>query len=483
MRILFVASEVAPFAKTGGLADVASALPQALARKGHEVRIVMPGYDAIRSNGFEERPHDPATIHFDMGIRHIDADLGRLDLGQLPVTLVDIPTLYHRGALYSEAPDEHLRFAVLSRAALELCLRWEWAPDIIHCNDWQTGLIPLYLATTHRHDKLFARTKTVLTIHNLGYQGVFNAGMVADLGVAGATHLLHQEHLAQGFVGFLETGIMHADALTTVSPTYAREILTPQFGAGLDPLLRRREADLVGILNGIDHAAWNPATDSHLPHNYSPKSLWRKEWAKRDLLDGLGLEYRARVPVFGIVSRLVSQKGIGLLFQPMTALLEATDARFVALGSGEADLEGGLRWLADRFGTKTRFVAGHDEPLAHRIEAGIDVFLMPSLYEPCGLNQMYSLAYGTAPLVRRTGGLADTVEHWDPYSRTGTGFVFEHYDEGGVSWALDQALAAHADPAGWKQLQLNGMAVDNSWAQRAGEYADLYERITTRPDR
>jgi starch synthase len=443
----------------------------------------MPAYDAVRANGFEPAAADPNMVGFAMGGRSIVADLGHLDLGEIPVTLLDIPSLYHRGDLYSDAPDEHLRFGALSRAALEVCRRWDWAPDVIHCNDWQTGLIPLYLRTTERRHSLFASTKTVLTIHNLGYQGVFGAGVTSDLGLAEHSSFLHQQHLTEGRVGFLETGIMYADALTTVSPTYAREILTPEFGAGLDQLLLGREEDVVGILNGIDTDVWNPASDPHLRHRYSSKSLWRKEWAKRDLLEGLGLEYRERIPVFGIVSRLVSQKGIGLLFQPMAGVLEATDARFVALGSGDPDLESGMRRLADRFPDQVRFVAGHDEPLAHRIEAGIDVFLMPSLYEPCGLNQMYSLAYGTAPLVRRTGGLADTVEHWEATSRTGTGFVFEHFDEGGVWWALNQALEAQADHSGWKQLQLNGMAIDNSWARRAEEYIDLYERLANGPVR
>lgn len=437
----------------------------------------MPAHRQVNSEEHDLRPGDPASFRFRLGQRLVDVVHLESTIDSLPVSLVGAGNLFERETLYTEASDEPIRFAVFSRAALELCVRRGWAPDIIHCNDWQTGLIPVYLRTTHRHDEVFARTKSILTIHNLGYQGVFGAELLPDLGLAAGSELLHQGNLEQGRVGFLETGIMNADALTTVSPTYAREIRTPELGAGLDHLLRQREGDLVGILNGIDTTEWNPASDRHLAHRYSSTSLWRKEWSKRDLLEGLGLEYRERLPVFGIISRLVSQKGIDLLFGPIAALLESVDARFVALGSGEPALESGLSSLADRFPEQTRFVAGHDETLAHRIEAGIDVFLMPSLYEPCGLNQMYSLAYGTAPLVRRTGGLADTVEHWDPHQRTGTGFVFEHYDEGGVTWALDQALAAHGDPAGWKQLQLNAMAVDNSWSRSAAEYTDLYERV------
>jgi len=475
VKILFVASEVAPFAKTGGLADVASALPQALAALGHDVRIVMPLYDKVLENGHEPRPgHD---LTFALGPERLTAGVGRLELGSVQVALLDIPRFYHRGALYSEAPDESLRFAALSRGALELCAQSDWAPDIVHCNDWQTSLVPLYLRTVFAADERFAATSTVLTIHNLAYQGKFDARVVPDLGLDGHHYLLHQEHLAHGWVGFLETGLIYADMLTTVSPTYAREILTPAFGAGLDGLLRHRADHLVGILNGIDDTVWNPATDSHIAHPYSAKNLWRKEWNKRDLIESLDLAYEEDAPVFGLVSRLVSQKGIGLLPRPISGVLEATNARFVALGSGDPRLEGGLRWLTDRFPDRACFVSGYDEPLAHRIEAGADAFLMPSQYEPSGLNQMYSLAYGTPPIVRQTGGLADTVEHWRPATGTGTGFVFETFDEGGIWWALNEALEAMSDPAGWKRLQLNGMGVDNSWDARAREYEALYASL------
>lgn len=477
VRVLFVASEVAPFAKTGGLADVAGALPQALARRGHDVRIVMPSYDAIRHNGFDPAPVEPAMIGFDLGPQRVTADIQGLDLGGVAVTLIDVPGLFRRGALYTDSPDDALRFATLGRAALEVCQRWQWAPDIVHCNDWQTALIPLYLRTIFARQPVFRDTKTVLTIHNLAYQGTFDAGVVPRLGLDPFRHLLDQAHLADGWVGFLETGLIHADVLTTVSPTYAKEITTPEYGFGLDEILRRRSGSLHGILNGIDTEVWNPATDRLLPFRYSAQSLWRKEWNKRGLLESAGLEYHERVPVFGIVSRLVSHKGVGLLPRPLSGLLEANDARFVGLGTGDPELEAGLNGLVDRFPGKARFVAGYDEVLSHRIEGGVDVFLMPSQFEPSGLNQMYSLAYGTPPLVRRTGGLADTVEHWDPVAETGTGFVFEHYDEGGVWWALNQALAAMPDRAGWKRLQLNGMAQDNSWDRAAAGYERVYEDL------
>ena len=476
MRVLFVSSEVSPFAKTGGLADVASSLPQALAELGHEVRVVMPFYDMVSANGFEPEASDPPVINLDIGDHRVRAGIRRLALGMVDVSLIDIPGLYRRGTLYTDEPDEALRFAALSWAALDLCSAWDWTPDIIHCNDWQTGLIPLYLHTTHR-DSRFVHTGTVLTIHNLAYQGGFASSVVPEIGLEPHRNWLHQDHLSDGWVGFLETGLGYADILTTVSPTYAQEILTPHYGAGLDWLLRERRDDLFGILNGIDTDVWNPATDPHLAYRYDTSSLWRKEWNKRELLEGLGLTYDRGAPVFGLVSRLVSQKGIGLIPGPMAGILESTDARFIALGSGDPELEAGLRWLTERFPEQARFVSGYDEELSHQIEAGIDSFVMPSQYEPCGLNQMYSLAYGTPPIVRKTGGLADTVIPWNPATDAGTGFVFEHFDEGGVWWALNQAVDAMKNHTSWKQIQLNGMEIDNSWQQRARAYETLYTEL------
>lgn len=478
MRVLFVASEVAPFAKTGGLADVAGALPRALADRGHDVRIVMPAYDVVRENGFEPQPVEPGLVGFDLGPKAVAADITRLHLGPVPVSLVDVPRLYRRGALYTDTADEAFRFAVLCRTALELCSRWQWAPEVVHCNDWQTALIPLYLRTLFAGDPLLADARTVLTVHNLAYQGTFPAEVVPELGLDPFRPLLHGEHLAEGWIGLLETGLLYGDAITTVSPTYAREIMTAEHGFGLDELLRQR--GVVGILNGIDTEVWNPATDRHLRYRYSARNLWRKEWNKGHLLGSLELEYREGIPAFGIVSRLVEQKGIHLLPGPLAEILQGSEAAFVALGTGDSRLEAGLRELEARFPDRVRFVAAYDEMLSHRIEGSVDVFLMPSQFEPSGLNQMYSLAYGTPPLVRKTGGLADTVQHWDPTGRSGTGFVFEHFDEGGVRWGLDEALTALKDRKSWKQLQLNGMAVDHSWNRSAAEYERLYRSLGER---
>lgn len=476
--MLFVASEVAPLAKTGGLADVAGSLPRALIQRGHDVRVVMPAYDVIDTSLYRTAPADPGLVGFDLGPKRVTADIVEVDLDGLPVTLVDAPGLYRRGSLYTEDPDEAFRFAVLCRASLELCIRWRWAPQVVHCNDWQTGLIPVYLRSLFAEEATFSSTRSVLTIHNLAYQGNFSAEVVPSLGLGAHKAMLDQARLAEGWVSLLRTGVQHADALTTVSPTYAREITTPEFGFGMDDLLRERSGQLIGILNGIDTQVWNPAIDRHLFYPYSAKSLWRKEWNKRRLLETLGLSYREGVTVLGIVSRLVDHKGIGLLPGPVSARLEKDEVRLVALGSGDPALEASLAGLGDRFPDAASFTSGYDEVLAHRIEAGADIFLMPSQFEPSGLNQMYSLAYGTPPVVRNTGGLADTVEHWDPESQTGNGFVFEHYDEPGLDWALSEAVAARGDRKAWKRLQLNGMQMDFSWDRSAAEYERLYQTLS-----
>jgi starch synthase len=368
-----------------------------------------------------------------------------------------------------------MRFMVLSRAALELAQRWQWAPDVAHAHDWHTALIPLYLKTVYAWDRLFEKTKSLLTIHNLGHQGVFGADVVADLGLGDAARFLHQEDIKEGRVNFLKTGILHADRLSTVSPTYAREIQTETFGFGLHELLRARARALSGILNGIDEDAWNPRADAHLVARYSEKSLYRKEKNKQALLEAVGLSYVPGVPALGLVTRLSHQKGIELLEGALPKLLAERDVRFVALGSGEPRYEKFLRDLAHAFPGKAVLWQGFHERLAHLVEAGADLFLMPSLYEPCGLNQMYSQRYGTPPIVRRTGGLADTVEHFDGLN--GTGFMFEHFTATGLAWAIDAALTAYAQPKAWSLVRKNGMAKRFGWDVQAPHYVELYESM------
>jgi starch synthase len=482
LRILFVTAELAPLAKTGGLADVSAALPRYLGSRGHDVRVVLPLYGRIRARhpGLALEPVPGLSeVTFTHGARRVTFSVAttRIPGSTTPVFLVDCPPLFGRDAIYTQDGDEHLRFLVLTRAALEICQRWAWAPDVFHLHDWHAAMLPLYLRTLYAWDRLFEGSRTLLTIHNLGHQGVFGTSILPDLGLGADTGLLHQGDLAAGRVSFLKTGLLLAHRLSTVSPTYAREIRTPAYGFGLDDVLRARGRDLVGILNGVDYAEWNPSTDAHLVARYSEKSLHRKEKNKQALLEALGLPYAKGVPVLGIVTRLSPQKGIELLYGPLPELLATRDVRFVALGSGGGEYEGFLRSLAERFPGKACFYSGFSEKLAHLIEAGSDFFLMPSRYEPCGLNQMYSLKYGTAPVVRQTGGLADTVHPFDRRTGTGTGFVFEHFTPEGLAWAIDQGLIAHADAKAWRALQKNAMAEDFSWERQGPQYEALYASI------
>jgi starch synthase len=324
---------------------------------------------------------------------------------------------------------------------------------------------------------LFAATKSVFTIHNIGYQGVFGAGQSGDLGPGVEPALLHQADLGAGRINPMRHAVMYADAVTTVSPTYADEIRTPEGGHGLDADLRARGDALHGILNGVDYDEWNPATDRYLPHRYDAGNLAGKARNKQALLDLLRFEGPAELPLIGMVTRLTRQKGIDLLYDVLPELLAAGRVRLVALGSGEHQYERFLHGLQERFPGRAVFYGGYSEELAHLIEAGADAFLMPSMYEPCGLNQMYSLKYGTVPIVRRTGGLADSVRHFDPASGEGTGAVFNDFDPAGVRWAIGQALQWYQSPALWRRLVLNGMGEDFSWERQVLEYERLYERL------
>lgn len=474
MRICFVSSEVAPFSKTGGLADVAGALPRLLSRAGHDVKVITPLHRQVREGGHQlEEVTDLVDIEIPIGVRTAYFGLWR-STEEPTVHFIDAPHFYDRPSMYGNSSDEHQRWIMLTRAALTTCQWLEWSPEVLHLNDWQTAFAPLYLRSVYAWDKLFEGTRTVFTIHNLGYQGVFSAGILDDLGLEGHEPLLHQDHLRAGRISFMEHGLLYADRITTVSPTYAWEIQTPELGAGLDGLLRLRTHDLVGILNGIDPAEWSPSIDAHIPFRYSEKSLWRKEKNKEALSARVGIEYEKDVPLVGIVSRLAGQKGIELIPEPLSYYLRNQAIRFVVLGSGESNLENMMAAVARRFPGRAAFVNGYDNPLAHLIEAGADMFLMPSLYEPSGLNQMYSLAYGTAPVVRKTGGLADTVTNYDPTTGEGNGFAFEHYSPAALGWTLGQAIDTYHDRPAWQQLQRNGMAEDNSWDRRAHDYEALY---------
>jgi starch synthase len=478
VNILYVTSEVAGYAKTGGLADVSAALPRYLRRAGHDVRIFMPYYGRVDDKG--------ATL--EVVLRELEIRLGhhRYEVtivraerpGDAPVHLVRCPALYQRGSLYTNDPDEHLRFLVLTRAAFEACGRMQFAPDVLHANDWQAALAPLTLKVRYSWDRIFARTRTLLAIHNLNYQGIFGREIVADTGLADAADLFHQDQLRDGRMNFLLHGILYADGVSTVSPTYAREIQTAEHGAGLDPFLRARASTLVGILNGVDYREWSPEHDPLIPSRYGASDLAGKAGNKVALLQRFGLLHIPEVPVIGIVSRLAGQKGFALLDGVMPALLRRHGFQLVVLGSGEPRFERMFASLAGEFPHQVGFHRGFSNQLAHLIEAGADMFLMPSRYEPCGLNQMYSLRYGTVPIVHKTGGLADTVQLWDPRDRTGTGVVFDHHTAEGLTWAIEAALAIYRDLAAWRALVTNGMAADFSWDVQGKLYEELYRRLT-----
>ncbi len=481
LRVCQIAAEVTPFAKTGGLGDVVAGLSRALGDKGHDVRVFLPFYAPVAELDFP-------FVEVDF-LKDLDLALGERKFRysvlttRLPGCAVDVyfvhcPALFHQNRIYSGDWDEYLRFGLLTRAALECCQRMGFAPQIVHVHDWHTALAPLYLRSVYDWDRLFASTRTVLTLHNLGFQGIFGRAAIRELGFAELTRQLPQDDLAGGKMSFLKTGILHADALTTVSRTYAHEIQTREHGFGLDAMLRARADHLVGIVNGVDYGEWDPEHDPRLPHHYSSDDLSGKEEMRRALLDKVGLPATPRAPVIGLVSRLTGQKGIDLLFDVLPDFLSQRDLRCVVLGSGESRYESFFSWLQSSHPGKAWTFRGYSEELAHWIEAGADLFLMPSRYEPCGLNQMYSLRYGTVPVVRRTGGLADTVEPWNPVARTGTGFLFDHFTPEGLRWALDTALSTWRDHAAWRQLMRNGMAQDFAWSRQLAAYEELYARLT-----
>ena len=479
--VCLLSAEVAPLSKTGGLADVAGALAKYLAAAGHDVRLFTPLYASIDRSRFPMQPVD--------GLQHVPLQVGphhyvfsiattRLPGSDALVYLVDCPVLFARATIYTTDPDEHLRFLAFTRAVLAACQRLQWSPRILHCNDWHTAFGPLFVKTLFEGDPLFARTRSVLTIHNIGYQGIFAASAIADLELGPKTHLLHQDDLRAGKINPLRHGILYADAITTVSPTHAREICTDEYGMGLQDSLRMRRDALTGILNGVDYHVWDPRNDRYLPEHYGPETLAIKAGLKSAFIGRLGLKTRVTAPLAGIVSRLAAQKGIELMFESLPQVLEWRDLGVVALGSGEPQYERFFADLERRFPGRVVFRQGYDDELSHWIEAACDMFLMPSLYEPCGLNQMYSLRYGTVPIVRRTGGLADSVQAYDPETGEGTGIVFNDFDSEALEWALNMALDLHAQPEQWRRMVLNGMAQDFSWERQGEKYVAIYQRLT-----
>lgn len=463
-----VSSEAAPLAKTGGLADVVGSLPVALRAFDDDAAVVIPRYGSIDLKG-ARRVFDSLPIFF--GTARYDCAVYQAPEAY-PLYLIDCPPLYDRKGFYGEAgldyPDNHIRFAVLARAGIEVA-RHLFRTEIVHCHDWQAGLVAPYLQTLFAGDPTFMGTRTLFTIHNLGYQGLFPRTALADVALDPA--LYRPDGLEFfGRVSYIKGGIAFADALNTVSPTYAQEIQTPEFGFGLDGVLRARSAVLTGILNGVDYAEWSPDVDPLLPARYSPKDLSGKRICKEQLLAEFGLPPAAMDrPLLGIVSRFTRQKGTDILADAIPGIL-AEDTYLVALGTGEPEYEDLFRRFQAEHPGRVAVHVGFDNGMAHRIEAGADMFLMPSRYEPCGLNQIYSLRYGTVPVVRATGGLDDTIEE-------GTGFKFREYSGDALLGAVRTAVAAFSNPEVWQAMVKRGMLADFSWRTSAGAYSALYRKL------
>jgi len=488
LKILVVASEVVPFAKTGGLADVAGALPLELARMGHDVRVAMPKYGSIDDDKYHLLPI-LGDIHVRLGTLHHIANIKRTVFpdSNVPVYFVVNDHFFDRAHLYVENgtdyPDNAERFAFFCKAVIWLLKGLDWVPDIIHCNDWQTALVPVYLRTDHemRADGSLSRVRVLYTIHNLAYQGLFASEEAARIGIG--PELFHPAALEfYGALNLMKGGLLYSDRLSTVSQRYAEEIQTAEFGCGLEGVLTMRRAHLTGILNGIDYNLWNPGTDEFLPAHYSRTNIADKAKCKAALQQECGLPVRADVPLLSLISRLDSQKGLDLVAQILDQLLRQ-EVQFVMLGTGAPEYHRLFERLAAQNPTKMCTRLAFDNGFAHRIEAGADIFLMPSRYEPCGLNQLYSLRYGTIPVVRHTGGLADSITDAKPEAiadDTGTGFVFEEYDSLALLAAIERALATYSRKSQWQKLVQNAMAKDFSWTTSAKKYEALFREMVAK---
>ncbi len=479
-RVLFVASEAVPFSKTGGLADVAGALPRALKSKGCDVRVVLPFYRPTRETGI---PFEPCLENLPIEIagEALPATvwLARME-GGVPCYFVQRDDLYDRSHLYGtpegDYPDNALRFIYFCKAAFSLCQALSYRPDVMHCHDWQTGLIPAYLRHVYGSSALFRKTRSLLTLHNIAYQGVFPPSEFPRTGLPD-TFLSVGGIEFWGKMNFLKAGLLTAHVLNTVSPSYSREILTEEMGYGLEGVLAGREQDLYGVLNGADYDEWDPGRDPHLPCSYGPDSLEGKQDCKAALLEemGSGAE-QGRAPLIGMISRLTSQKGVDLLLEGLPEMI-AMGASFILLGDGEERYRARLEGLSGAFPGRFMFRYGFDTPLAHRIQAGIDFLLMPSRFEPCGLNQIYSMRYGSIPVVRATGGLKDTVQEFSASTMEGTGFLFEPYDCAAMLRAVKKAVRLYPDRKLVDRLRMNCMEQCFSWDRAAEAYLRLYEKL------
>jgi len=471
MKVLLCASEVVPFAKTGGLADVAGALPKALAALGHEVRVAMPRYGSVDGEKFGLKA--VGSVKAPLGGKSVMVGVEASEaIAGVTTYLFDSPEHFRRKALYGE-PDDGERFGLFCRAVIEFLRRSEWRPQVIHVNDWQTSLIPVYLRANYAKDKAVGGIATLCTVHNLAYQGVFDRGVMEKLGLDRSLFTVDGLEF-WGQVSFLKGGLLFADLVSTVSPRYAREIQTAEFGERLEGVLQKRGADLFGVLNGLDYEEWNPATDELIAARYDASDTTGKGVCRQALQERLGLPRLPEAPVFGFVSRLAGQKGLDLVAEVLPSLLQL-GVQLALLGTGEPYYHQLLSELARQNPDKMALVLGFDNALAHQIYAGSDMFLMPSHYEPCGLGQMISLRYGTIPVVRETGGLADTVSEFNAQTGEGNGFLARERSSVAVFGAIARALLTMQRPNQWAQLMRNAMACDFSWGRSAEEYVRLYQ--------
>ena len=481
LKVLFLSSEAVPFAKTGGLADVAGALPAALKRMGVDVRTVLPFYRSVKEGEFEIRPLLD-ELEVPLGAERLRASAleTRTD-DDIPVYLIDREDLYDRPNLYGNAGGDYYdnleRFSFFSHAALRLVESLSFTPDVVHCHDWQTGLVPALLKGPYRDVSNFSGTSSVFTIHNIGYPGLFPEEKLSITGLS-RSDFFHPEGLEYwGKISLLKAGIVYSDAITTVSPTYAEEIRTPEYGMGMEGILQTRRTLLRGILNGVDYNQWDPRHDSHIGSNYAPQKMTGKSRCKDVLIKEMTLDTSLKArPLLGVISRLDTQKGFDLLVEVLEEIL-AMDVGLVVLGSGDEGIQKALKEAAERLPGRVGIFIGFNEPLAHRIMAGSDILLIPSRYEPCGLTQMYALKYGTVPVVRATGGLEDTIETFNPHKGDGNGFKFGPYEPGAFLEAVQRAIETFQDSKLWNKIMANGMKADFSWDRSAKRYLELYRSV------
>ena len=479
LKILITASEAVPFAKTGGLADVVGALPLALRKAGHDVRVVIPKYKNINDEKFNIKDTG-LKINIDIALTIHTASVKETVFPgtDIPVYLIDNTEFFFRDELYRTPQGEYWdnaeRFMYFSRCVVEMLKLIDFKPDVINLNDWHTALIPVYLKTIYTNDDFYKDIATVYSIHNIAYQGLFDKEKLSHACLPPDLFSIDKMEFYGG-INYMKGGIVFSDIINTVSKRYRDEIMTPEFGYGLDGVLRTRKDDLYGILNGIDYSIWNPATDKLIYVNYNEESLELKKEVKKKLLEEVGLKYYENIPLIGLVSRLDDQKGLDFIAAIIDEMMRL-NLQFIVLGTGEEKYHILLNQIKARYPEKISVNIKFDNKLAHNIYAGSDMFLMPSRFEPCGLGQMISLKYGTVPIVRETGGLADTVTQYNFKTKQGNGFVFSGYDPYALLYAIKIAVDTYKNKTVWERLQLNGMKANFSWDESAKEYVEIYKK-------